>query len=416
MTAARSRNYLNRLSQVLAVSFLLLATSAFSASFNSGTHELPMHAKPGGGFTSKPPVAGAPTVSSGTLTVTGSGFGTKTRAAPVWWDNFATATVGANVAGRAPIVDNANGANAWTTDQVGAAPTFINSVSRISGKPVVYHALTGSNYINSIRVEHALTNTGPTPLYISWWMRNSVPSGEPRQWKPIVIYGSSSPVPMFYLGYGDVGATGGSDGSLRNSMQDVLTGSTDATNVNNDNGSVNYGGGNWETSRDRWLKYELILAQSSAGTGTRLSAAKDGVYALTVFDPDYSGGARLIASAVDNPWRSRVRGYWWRSIEIGEYHGGAGDSGNGPVNAYTDEVYIDDSAEHARLVICNTPAYVNCTRPEIQPPLTWSDTNITARYNRGSYSIGSTGYLFVVRGVGRGSHGSAVGAGTMTIQ
>jgi hypothetical protein len=59
-----------------------------------------------------------------------------------------------------------------------------------------------------------------------------------------------------------------------------------------------------------------------------------------------------------------------------------------------DEAYFDFT--QARVEVGNAPTWAGCTRREIQIPLSWSNSGVTIAVNQGSFTTGSTAYLYVV--------------------
>jgi hypothetical protein len=118
----------------------------------------------GGGSAGISSVSG--TISSGqSLTIAGSGFGSKTTAAPVLWDDFQSATVGSNLPGRAPPVGAAGAYQRINPSGVSAIPTISNTRS-YSGDRCAYQRYTAGQ-----EVFPKLANSVPscTEVYIAFW-------------------------------------------------------------------------------------------------------------------------------------------------------------------------------------------------------------------------------------------------------
>lgn len=84
----------------------------------------------------------------------------------------------------------------------------------------------------------------------------------------------------------------------------------------------------------------------------------------------------------------------------------AGETSRGPNHYYMDDVYA--APKLARVELGNAVTYDACTRREIQIPSAWSDTSITTKLNRGSFSESEDLYLFVVNDDGVVSEGHPV--------
>lgn len=76
---------------------------------------------------------------------------------------------------------------------------------------------------------------------------------------------------------------------------------------------------------------------------------------------------------------------------------------------YMTDVYIDNT--WARVEIGNASTYANCTHIEIQPPTAWSSDSISVTLNQGSFNDGQTVYLYVRDADGSTSDGYAVTLG-----
>lgn len=338
-------------------------------------------------------------LSGGILTLSGIDFAVKTRAAPAWWDNFASGTVGATLNGRAPVIDNANATDLWSGTQRGTGnrPYFTLTGNRVSGKPSAIHELSGNNYNCSLDVRHQLPDA-VQPIYASWWWKCN-PSASPRQVKPFAIYGNrDGTTPEFYLGMGNYEARPdlgypSTDGALRTSTQDP-----GITNV------LQYGPINFGSVLNRFIKFELILIQSDQATA-------NGFYALRIYDPNNPSGPETRTVSRANIATRGVGGSSWRQFCFGHYNGGWNES---PV--HTDDILLDDDANHARIVLCESSNYSACTRSEDQPGISWNSSEIRCTYNRGGFSVGDTAHAFVVTGAGHSGHGASTYAGEITIQ
>lgn len=86
----------------------------------------------------------------------------------------------------------------------------------------------------------------------------------------------------------------------------------------------------------------------------------------------------------------------YRYVIFQNYQGsGFGETGT---RAWMDDVYI--SQTQARVEICNASTWAACTKKDIQPPASWSDTRITVKLNKGTLSDLSAAYVYVVDGSG----------------
>lgn len=71
-----------------------------------------------------------------------------------------------------------------------------------------------------------------------------------------------------------------------------------------------------------------------------------------------------------------------------------------------DDVYLDNS--WARVMVGNASTLIDSHHIEPQIPSAWSDTEIVATVNRGTFNAGDTAYLFVVDANGSVSNGHQI--------
>lgn len=115
-------------------------------------------------FAADPTISGA-SLSSGTLTITGSNFGSKSTAAPVFWQNFSTTTTGDSVIDAGYADMSAYGAGAWDSVDVDMAK------GRQAGLGALKF-LTGPGDGNRESFPHVAIQGLDTPeLYHSYWFK-----------------------------------------------------------------------------------------------------------------------------------------------------------------------------------------------------------------------------------------------------
>jgi hypothetical protein len=64
------------------------------------------------------------------------------------------------------------------------------------------------------------------------------------------------------------------------------------------------------------------------------------------------------------------------------------------ITPYTDDVYMDNS--WARVELCNANTYIASGHCEMQPPTAWANEAITTTFNKGSFKVGDTVYVYVI--------------------
>lgn len=296
----------------------------------------------------------APTVSQisgavandGTLTIVGSGFGTKSKASPLVFDNFEAGTVGSKVMTAKAVVGQ------WQDGSGYDVPAYSNTQAWAGSKSVRLEAGPAYNL--------SLNQNGSFPvLYMDWRVRVEMKGGLTRNWKPWRLYGDND----------------------RMQTNAVLMCNGSGMSVQNSGG----GGGFWWDSMSfgdrRWQHYQVVLKASST------PGAADGVLMQYIDGQLMSNHKGIVTRTVDSHWRD---------VRIGHYWAGDGDgtcSSNPGANIYLDNVYVDTS--WARVEIGSHSTYAGSSHREIQIPTSWSDGSVQVRVNSGTFKAGTQAYLYV---------------------
>lgn len=336
----------------------------------------------------------APTVSgvsgiaqhNGTITITGSSFGTKSQATPVAWDNFSQGTVG-----KAPSTAATMGSwsNVGWDSVTGLTPFVVSSaVQRYSNSRSVYANMnremracfTGGADSQTWFVQYwfylgpgfAFQNSNTNSLgnikFFRMWSTGSDTAnvrvsadgtydvaitcegvGGSENWNPAISgYKYIDPV----MGYGDPGYVDPTNTGWKHFENSITTGS--------------------------WHLFQFEYKDSSVG-------GSDGVIRWW-FD------GKLILDRGNFKTRNSSNQSFKRPQTVGFYNS---HSANGSSAAfYMTDVYIDNT--WARVEIGNASTYAACTHREIQPTTAWANGSITVKVNQGSYNSGASAYLYVV--------------------
>jgi len=311
----------------------------------------------------------------GTVTIYGSGFGTKSQAAPRIWDDFESGTNGDSIDGKAPVV----GPNWDTYTSHGTLPKYCNVGNRANSSLCSKHDFVVASQYNCSLEYYEVTDTA---YFTFWWKYSKQQAFFNRNTKPWIEYGQTGGYyPLAYNGFGnpDYG-----DGALRDSIQDSPSPS----------GPTKWGSPNLSNIVDEWIRFEVWAVQSTPNVS-------DGTLRTWVHRPQ--GSSPSIVLSLDNSNRmTRTSSHQWKQWHFGSYHARDVDpyGGGGPASAYiyTDDVYFDVTL--ARVELGNAATWNACTHREIQVPSAWSSGMITAAANRGSFPDGTTAYLYVVDGTG----------------
>jgi hypothetical protein len=73
-----------------------------------------------------------------------------------------------------------------------------------------------------------------------------------------------------------------------------------------------------------------------------------------------------------------------------------GPTGTGIIDI--DDFYMDDTLAHVE--VCDSPTWAARNKCELQVPTAWSDTSITATFNKGYLSSGNPAYVYVINAGG----------------
>lgn len=275
------------------------------------------------------------------VTFSGTGFGTKSPAAPWKWDDFEAGTPGQTVS---------NGWNVYNA-YGGQIPTYTTEQQRTPGSISTKQGPEG----NSSLYATGFPGTGTAKLYISGWFYGTK-TGNSRSNKFMNFDAGSWAHPEIRSG-GDswywsdtVACDSGGTSPMR------PTGIPDPYNTG------------------QWHRWEWYVQLGSNGT---FRTYRDGVLEAEVAG-DYSFNGCGFSSIY-------MSSYWGQndSPTPASYH-----------SSYWDELYIDITP--ARVELGNSSTYSACTHREIQIPTAWSDGSVTVKINQGSFADGSTVYLYVI--------------------
>ncbi len=283
------------------------------------------------------------------VTITGSGFGTKSSAAPLVFDNFEGGSTGSKVLTAKAVVGQ------WQTGAGYDVPVY--STEQVhAGSKAVKLSTNGGVYNFSVN------QNGSFPVvYMDWWVRVNQRDRVSRNWKPWRLYGANDTM----------------------AANTVVMCTGDGLSIINETREAGFWWGEGGSfSNGQWQHYQVALkASSSAG-------AADGAVMQYINGKLVSNHTGIV---------TRTGSSHWNQIRIGHYwalDGVDGCPANGGADIFLDNVYIDTN--WARVEIGNASTYSTSTKREIQIPTSWSASSITLNVNSGSFSTGSTAYVYVV--------------------
>ncbi|GEM_PF-4521468 len=317
-----------------------------------------------------------------TITISGSGFGMKSPAEPLVWDNCSHGQ---------PL--SARWSGGWPTDP-SYAPNY-RTVQR--GQPLPHSHTT--RYLSMCNFQNGgadngwngifwknITFSDPTHVFLSYRMRcdSSFNSGD--NWKFFDYSCGGTPYTMDRPDW--------NNWYMERSGGLPTSGSTITMNVNDDGASLRpwlnienvwwadrYPYVDFTTPRGNWIQMETMM---------KLIAENDGIIRWWV------NGKQTFDYSPTNPkwgyldhWTDRYTGTA-RNIGLGGYV----RTKNTDDWWYFTDIYMDTTL--ARACIGNAATYSACTVREMLIPNAWSTSSITAIVNQGTFANGATAYIYVV--------------------
>ena len=314
------------------------------------------------GATTQGASSGTPTISSvsgtvsngNTITISGSGFGTKATARPVAWDNFedgsvnASATIGTWSDLNSLVVRNTNSRHARSsytayTNLTGAWPSNSNAYLSGGSNSTTWYAqywlYLGSNFNFSSNMDNSRGNV----KFFRMWDTGS---------------DSKNFVAAFHSG----------DHVCAVVEQCTTAGPT--CYMYDYNPTTELDNGQWNLLQ---FEYKESSASDIADGVWRMWSNGDLVYNFSNLTTKCSGHT--------SNSRPFILGFF-------DSHDASGTNSD----FYMDDAYIDNT--WSRIELTNNQNYSSATIHEIQPPTTWSDSAATFTVNQGSFNSG-TAYVFV---------------------
>lgn len=311
------------------------------------------------------------------LTILGSGFGTKSPAAPIKYDNFQAGTSGQTLqpgTGQAWEV--------WSNVQPSSNPQayypkYSDQQPRFAGDKTLrqYFYNTPNGYVSNVSV--ILRNVNQKVYVSGWAWNNRSTDGATTGLRNVKIWwhcynGWETPTTRWDV-YPE-------NGSGHFTSEGCTVGS--------------YTANEWSTSmpdKMQWQRLEIWHNRGSSSESESLRAWVNGALEaqFTVpYAPGCSQNSIYLMSYADQ--NSSGNGQAWL-----DWHWG--------------ELYVDNTL--ARVELGNNASFSACTHREIQIPTAWSTSQITVTANVGSFSAGSTAYLFIIDAGGNASAGFPVTIG-----
>jgi hypothetical protein len=292
-----------------------------------------------------------------TVTIVGSGFGSKPSGPPLKWDTFEGGTPGTNLQG-------------WDVDP--AIPQYSSAVVRPNSTRSARAAFVGGVYASNFGIKG---RSLPRIYFDAWYYYDAVRPYS-RNHKLFRIHANTYSPNLYYNIYcAGVSASHLSQDGVdpRGMVAHVWISPT-----------ADY------FSR-RWVHLQGYFQESSPNLD-------DGVAYLWIDGVKHVDLNRFITRNTSSSS--------WDTLWFGNYlsHDSEGSCpAYGDAYTYWDDVYVD--VTQARVEIGDASTYSSSRHREIQIPSEWSDTSIKVRLNRGSFQDLNGLYLYVVNANGNVSQG-----------
>ena len=314
------------------------------------------------------------------VTISGSGFGTKATAAPKKFDTFDNGVNGTPLNARDGswrIYECANGGNPNPNcDGQGAlySNAFAHSGSLSVGRRIVNFENFNTNYY-----------TYPQPsteMFISYWWRTANADSSDKTIIKMSRINSSTAA-------GGGGVYNGAGGTTLGGTFDLMSGSGPYCAFNNGTAMQELFFSTTDGSvarlatppRNTWIRVDMHKKLSSPGVS-------NGAISINMLGVDSASNMAAMT-------RAAGKSFLLDTVLLGLEDGAAA---NHSYEMYIDDMYIDTTP--ARIEICNSSTWNARTSCEIQPATSWSASSVTFTGNQGSIAASSSRYLYVVDSTG----------------
>lgn len=306
-----------------------------------------------------------PSVPNGTLSdgnsvsITGTGFGNKSPATPIIYDDFDSHTTGVSINGLSPVVGSS-----WGVSHGGAEQITISTTQNPTNSTKVARVIWNEDSNNTqAAMTFPLTRNGQKfYLYYKRYFDNT--NDEPITDINFKTHYASVSVNNSGAGAGLLIIPGG--------------GNTWAW-YNNDSGGTVYSSKSWSDTINTWQIWEEYSQLNTPNVA-------NGIIKL------WSNGSSILSKSNYNQIKI-AQTYTLMRLGMMHQFNASGGSGSNSAICYYDYVYCDDT--ESRIMIGDNATFENCTIREIQIPTAWSATSISFTTNQGA--LPNTGnFLFVI--------------------
>jgi cysteine-rich repeat protein len=334
------------------------------------------------------------------VTITGSGFGTKASARPVFYDDF-----DANDSGRQDgdtiFGKDASMYGKWLSETWEQLPRYSSADQRTpSSKLSSYVRMTGATGGHHGDMFMEFSQTSAPALLIDLWTKLNASGGH---------WGTGGAWQIKYWRIIDASGLVG-DGHSAGIAQGWWSNGYPTPNAGFFNVIVN-------ATMPQWPNYYQTCKPVCNGIGARFNMSIDGsawnhqtVFLKPGTNISMSDG-RVLIYAGGSKFEENMPTYDpsvpWRRAVFNYYLGIEGDTSTDQVaEIQFDDLYIDTTWQSVWLADAAT--WDASVHREIQIPIAWSDNSVTFKMNQGTFQNGQTAYLYAVNENGNASNGYPV--------
>jgi len=301
-------------------------------------------------------------INGGSATVTGLGFGIKSPAAPILWENFEWGFDGDFI--------STSPEHTYTYSLNNGCPEIDTSQKYGQGTRSAFDELWESGDESTEFRPFYYTFNPSTKIYLSYYGRWGHSAGTPS------IYGFWKTARL--VGEGGVYSTPPSSGTT------YFPSNGDHVYYFENGDGLQYG---WkydigDMPKDVWHRLENYFVASTPGSADGLAQFWHNLVKQNLKANWDTGVMTRNAATTGGIFRFNS-GHMWVNAELNKHF-----------YIWVDDLYIDNT--QARVEIGNNAVWENCTKREIQIPTAWSDGSITFTANQGSFQAGNTVYLYIV--------------------
>jgi len=281
------------------------------------------------------------------LTISGTGFGTKSTAAPLLFDTFESGSNGASVGQSSAVVGK------WDSGS-GSELVKYSTASPRSGKVSTLH-----DFKQSYNISLAKNGSFPT-LYMSFWFKVDLADRRSRNFKLWRLYGDNDRLQMAWVYMCD---------SIVLSRQDDNAGF-----------AQNFWNGQQYTP-GQWHHVQLVMKESDPSVA-------NGTIQHFIDSKSQGSNSTAVQTRYSQARFSQLRiGHYWATDAIDSCSSSTG------AKVYIDDVYVDTS--WARVELGNASTYAQSTQREVLVPTSWGGSKVEVTVPVNGFTAGQTAYLYV---------------------